>query len=157
MYAPPLKHFFMVVFAFSKSITSVLYFALLSPLHSDLPVGSSKRSLNPYLILIWKTHTQQHSQGQKSLSSCFVIPSTCIVGKTTERRDETTKGRTDRNWWRRVKIEILSFFSNIALQIWEKSHFLILILHHLKCDIEEICTALQQAQQFTELPQYSHS
>lgn len=30
------------------------------------------------------------------------------------------------------------------------------VLHHLKCQIEETCTTLQQAQQFTEFPQYSH-
>ena len=146
-----------MVFAFSKSITSVLYFALLSPLHSDLPIGKSKRSLNLYLVLLWKTHPQQHSQGQKPLQSCFVIPSTCIVEKTTKRRDETTKVRPDRNWGRRVKIKTLAFFLMLPYKL-ERSHiFWYRILYHLKCQIEETCTTLQQVQKFTELPQYSHS
>lgn len=83
-------------------------FCILLPLHS---VGKSKRSFNLHLVPFWKACTQQHCQGQKSLESCCVIPSTCRVEKTTKRRDETAWVRADRNWWRRVKIKSLDFFS----------------------------------------------
>lgn len=102
---------------------SLLYFVLLSPLHSDLPVGKSKRSLNLCPVLIWKTHTQQHFQGQKSLRSCFVITQH-VHSADTKRREQSTKVSTQK-LVKKGQNKNTRFFSNIALLAWEKSHFLI--------------------------------
>lgn len=76
--------------------------------------GSHMR--NPY--------SEQHSQGQKSLQSCFVISSTCIVEKITKRRwDYQSKSRE--NLVEKGQSKNTSFFPNNALQAWEKSDFLI--------------------------------
>lgn len=116
------------------------------------PCRQKQEILNLYLVLVWKTHTQQHSQGQKSLQSGFVIPSTCIEEKTTKRRErwgyESKSRQKSEN---KGQHKNTSFFATIALQAWEKWYR---NLHHLKCQTEETCTTLQQVQLFTELPQY---